>query len=133
MWFSSPLPFVAYVSVAGKLVPSFLFFFFQAEDGIRDGHVTGVQTCALPIWELMQLELVDATADDFEALVALRIAAMRESLERIGRFDPARARERFAAGFDPARTRHVEVDEIGRASCRERVESEGGGGSGNTT
>src|SRR5437870_10271280 len=26
------------------------FFFFQAEDGIRDGHVTGVQTCALPIW-----------------------------------------------------------------------------------
>src|SRR5437660_6255265 len=30
----------------------FLFdsFFFQAEDGIRDGHVTGVQTCALPIF-----------------------------------------------------------------------------------
>src|SRR5215510_1930376 len=26
------------------------FFFFQAEDGIRDGHVTGVQTCALPIF-----------------------------------------------------------------------------------
>src|SRR5437870_4644410 len=26
-------------------------FFFQAEDGIRDGHVTGVQTCALPIFE----------------------------------------------------------------------------------
>src|SRR5215208_8028323 len=24
---------------------SFFFFFFQAEDGIRDGHVTGVQTC----------------------------------------------------------------------------------------
>src|SRR5437870_14113 len=30
---------------------SFAFdFFFQAEDGIRDGHVTGVQTCALPIF-----------------------------------------------------------------------------------
>src|SRR5207253_7087607 len=29
-----------------------LFFFFQAEDGIRDGHVTGVQTCALPIFSL---------------------------------------------------------------------------------
>src|SRR6266545_3843482 len=28
-----------------------LFFFFQAEDGIRDKLVTGVQTCALPIWE----------------------------------------------------------------------------------
>src|SRR5690606_41119612 len=27
----------------------FLYFFFQAEDGIRDFHVTGVQTCALPI------------------------------------------------------------------------------------
>jgi len=26
-----------------------LFFFFQAEDGIRDDLVTGVQTCALPI------------------------------------------------------------------------------------
>src|SRR5690606_41198169 len=25
-------------------------FFFQGEDGIRDFHVTGVQTCALPIW-----------------------------------------------------------------------------------
>ena len=28
----------------------FFFFFFQAEDGIRDWSVTGVQTCALPIW-----------------------------------------------------------------------------------
>src|SRR6266436_2383934 len=29
----------------------FFFFFFQAEDGIRDVAVTGVQTCALPIYE----------------------------------------------------------------------------------
>src|SRR5437868_14570929 len=28
---------------------NFIFFFFQAEDGIRDRNVTGVQTCALPI------------------------------------------------------------------------------------
>src|SRR5690625_4522794 len=28
------------------------FFFLQAEDGIRDGHMTGVQTCALPIYDL---------------------------------------------------------------------------------
>src|SRR5690349_25126947 len=28
-----------------------LFFFFQAEDGIRDLYVTGVQTCALPIFQ----------------------------------------------------------------------------------
>src|SRR5438034_7477786 len=31
----------------------FFFFFFQAEDGIRDHCVTGVQTCALPIYFLM--------------------------------------------------------------------------------
>src|SRR5260370_24113388 len=30
----------------------YVFFFFQAEDGIRDSSVTGVQTCALPIWRL---------------------------------------------------------------------------------
>src|SRR5436189_6473952 len=30
----------------------YLFFFFQAEDGIRDTSVTGVQTCALPIWPI---------------------------------------------------------------------------------
>ena len=30
-------------------IEELLHFFFQAEDGIRDGHVTGVQTCALPI------------------------------------------------------------------------------------
>src|SRR6266481_7160025 len=30
----------------------FFFFFFQAEDGIRDGTVTGVKTCALPILAL---------------------------------------------------------------------------------
>src|SRR2546422_8940827 len=34
----------------------FFFFFFQAEDGIRDVAVTGVQTCALPIWMLPVLE-----------------------------------------------------------------------------
>src|SRR6266850_2976769 len=32
-----------------------VFFFFQAEDGIRDYKVTGVQTCALPIWGAMKL------------------------------------------------------------------------------
>src|SRR5207302_7892227 len=37
----------------------FFFFFFQAEDGIRDFHVTGVQTCALPISERGSLEAPD--------------------------------------------------------------------------
>src|SRR5207249_8500362 len=31
----------------------FFFFFFQAEDGIRDRNVTGVQTCALPIYQFL--------------------------------------------------------------------------------
>src|SRR5699024_12124011 len=38
-----------------------IFFFFQAEDGIRDRNVTGVQTCALPIsicWSLPQILVV---------------------------------------------------------------------------
>ena len=36
-------------SVCYILVICVFFFFFQAEDGIRDRNVTGVQTCALPI------------------------------------------------------------------------------------
>src|SRR2546430_3301612 len=39
------------ISSVGGCIPkaTFVFFFFQAEDGIRDLTVTGVQTCALPI------------------------------------------------------------------------------------
>src|SRR5690625_5454335 len=36
-------------AIAGLERKYFDVFFFQAEDGIRDGHVTGVQTCTLPI------------------------------------------------------------------------------------
>lgn len=56
------------------------------------------------------LSFVNASSEDFEALIALRILAMRESLERIGRFDPVRARERFLSTFDPADTRHIVLD-----------------------
>src|SRR5438132_12220767 len=38
-----------FVYLAGLYISLFFFFFFQAEDGIRDHCVTGVQTCALPI------------------------------------------------------------------------------------
>src|SRR6266404_7053579 len=65
----------------------FFFFFFQAEDGIRDKLVTGVQTCALPISFLL-----------FHRL-------RRERAERPGMF-----------------LGKLRSDEIGRASCRERVE-----------
>ena len=34
-----------------RILVYFFFFFFQAEDGIRDRLVTGVQTCALPIFD----------------------------------------------------------------------------------
>jgi len=55
-----------------------------------------------------ELHFVPAAAQDAEALVALRIAAMRESLERVGRFDAQRARERFLSGFVPEHTHHIE-------------------------
>src|SRR5438093_8816990 len=44
----------------------FLFFFFQAEDGIRDWSVTGVQTCALPI------SLLEACGD-WQLKAAIRV------------------------------------------------------------
>src|SRR3982751_3336220 len=39
-------------SIPGRVCEGGSLFFFQAEDGIRDPIVTGVQTCALPIWLL---------------------------------------------------------------------------------
>ncbi|MEO7887390.1 GNAT family N-acetyltransferase [Polaromonas sp.] len=58
------------------------------------------------------MSLTQASSDDGEELVALRIDAMRESLESIGRFEPARARERFLSSFEPSRTRHIELGGI---------------------
>ncbi|PFH08988.1 acetyltransferase (GNAT) family protein [Collimonas sp. PA-H2] len=55
--------------------------------------------------------LVQAVEADFEELVALRITAMRESLERVGRFDPLRARERFRSAFSAVHTRHIVFEE----------------------
>jgi GNAT superfamily N-acetyltransferase len=55
------------------------------------------------------ITLCAVNPDDAEALAALRVLAMRESLERIGRFDPIRARERFLSGFSPQHTRQILV------------------------
>jgi GNAT superfamily N-acetyltransferase len=44
---------------------------------------------------------------DFDDMVDLRIEALRPSLERLGRFDPVRARERLAAGFKPEHMQHM--------------------------
>lgn len=54
--------------------------------------------------------LQPTSVDDFEALLALRLRAMRESLQRLGRYDEQRMRERLAAGFDPGATQHIVVD-----------------------
>lgn len=56
------------------------------------------------------LRFTAATEADFEALLALRIAAMRDSLERLGRFDPDRARDRLRGTFRPECTWHIEAD-----------------------
>src|SRR5690606_41924938 len=45
----SPAPHASRTAVSSRL------FFFQAEDGIRDFHMTGVQTCALPISNAAEL------------------------------------------------------------------------------
>src|SRR2546430_8957553 len=50
-----------------------VFFFFQAEDGIRDLTVTGVQTCALPIFELARVA-VRHRAAQFLVVTALGAA-----------------------------------------------------------
>jgi GNAT superfamily N-acetyltransferase len=44
-----------------------------------------------------------------EVLASIRVEAMRESLERVGRFDEARARARFLSGFVPAYTKAILV------------------------
>src|SRR5256885_3227356 len=56
---------------AGALVDDGFVFFFQAEDGIRDYKVTGVQTCALPIYAHPAIEVTISESFDDEQLTAL--------------------------------------------------------------
>jgi GNAT superfamily N-acetyltransferase len=49
-------------------------------------------------------------ADEFEELAGLRIEAMRESLEQVGRFDADRSRERLRQSFHPEHTRWIVID-----------------------
>src|SRR3712207_8075680 len=59
----------------------FCFFFFQAEDGIRDIGVTGVQTCALPIFaEFKRDQGIDLSKDPM-ALQRLKEAAEKAKME----------------------------------------------------
>src|SRR5207302_3787742 len=93
--------------------------FFQAEDGIRDFHVTGVQTCALPIFKHGEVNrAANGTID-------------RTHLKPTGARPIVRAGheiEILAAGIEGRRDRIGEsvrdlmalLFKIGRASCRER-------------
>src|SRR2546430_4443164 len=87
-------------------------FFFQAEDGIRDLTVTGVQTCALPIcclWKMRRWAVF--TYIGFVALNQAVMLAMCLECFRVA--DPWHRHCHWI---------HALIqDEIGRASCRERV------------
>src|SRR2546430_5649020 len=86
-----------------------VFFFFQAEDGIRDLTVTGVQTCALPILRgrVSRVSSRRATKSCWRAPPAI-------SSPTCARHQP---RELEPLARQPADV----YSEIGRASCRERV------------
>src|SRR5690625_3883924 len=58
-----------------------VIFFFQAEDGIRDGHVTGVQTCALPISALTPRAEIEGEMGDSH--VGLQARLMSQALRKI--------------------------------------------------
>src|SRR5690606_40658287 len=99
---------------------SFLLpFFFQAEDGIRAFHVTGVQTCALPIYAFFP----PSNTPIFYLNVWLRQGAdIQETARQL-------------TGLEQLIREHDEVEsvtafEIGRASCREGGWGGGGGGGG---
>src|SRR5690606_40726103 len=84
-------------------------FFFQAEDGIRDFHVTGVQTCALPIFEVYDRHRGPAAVTDpNEDVVAVRAQGTTNFhlLPALGK--PSQSYQRCAEA------------QIGRASWRDR-------------
>src|SRR2546430_6653165 len=86
------------------------FFFFQAEDGIRDLTVTGVQTCALPISSAGRPPVAARDPDGTtRALPALLHMVSPRRRHGVG------ATDRGVQGAEGRR------DQIGRASCRERV------------
>src|SRR2546429_8301 len=67
---------VIWLVVAGAVYVDTSFFFFQAEDGIRDVAVTGVQTCALPIYPVQTMLMAgDIDMGHARALLSLDRAA----------------------------------------------------------
>src|SRR5690606_39457961 len=100
------------------------FFFFQAEDGIRDFHVTGVQTCALPILTSAIRIVIDAAPRNTAnastcAGCSVPVASGRLAVRTITLSMRWSIRWLIAAAEAAAK--------IGRASCREREESAAAG------
>src|SRR3712207_8558572 len=87
------------------------FFFFQAEDGIRDIGVTGVQTCALPIYKAIGGWLREAGKKDRQRLLSF--------LDKHAATMPRTAMRYAIEHLDKEQRDHYL--KIGRASCRERV------------
>src|SRR2546421_5451959 len=87
------------------------FFFFQAEDGIRDLIVTGVQTCALPISVQRDYSVLS------QALLAGASAQLRNMATTAGNLLQRTRCMYFRDTAMPCNKR----EQIGRASCRERV------------
>src|SRR5258708_29541190 len=106
-----PLPAEAGVRAAVVSCILFFFFFFQAEDGIRDDLVTGVQTCALPIYRLK------AAIAEF-AEPAAECANPDFTIPRLQNSRRAVVSQALLRGVN---SKLAVAQEIGRASCRERV------------
>src|SRR5437870_6027142 len=103
------------------LLPGRAVFFFQAEDGIRDGHVTGVQTCALPIFVIdAQREALARLARREGDVAAGRVGLIHDAVVGL-RMRPVHGRR------DGEIAAADEGEEIGRASCRERGKMGWGG------
>src|SRR5437773_6548759 len=104
------------------LQPRLLPFFFQAEDGIRDRDVTGVQTCALPICNNSQAAYWPTAAQGRSRSAAREWFASSWQVQRAG-VDHLTG----PAGSLEPQVVAENLDEIGRASCRERVAARVGG------
>src|SRR5260370_27698083 len=97
---------------------SFHFFFFQAEDGIRDSSVTGVQTCALPIYHSKAQQ---AHSLGFDEVIDLSVEELSDGVRRITEGYGADIVIDAMGGEILSEALGTLSIEIGRASCRERV------------
>jgi GNAT superfamily N-acetyltransferase len=83
------------------------------DDAFHDEVLMTLAVAARPATRLTGRLRYEAVDDGtFDALADIRVAAMRDSLTRVGRFDPQRARERLRAGYSPADTWAIVLDDV---------------------